>query len=85
MTAAAAASRTLKAQGDKTKRTPSSAFDPAAGQETYEPERIVGTRTVKSREKGGERVTQFEVKWVGWETKDNTSVRVSFSREFRDP
>ena len=53
------------AQGTTTKRTPSGTFDPAAGKETYEPEAIVGERLAKG-------VTQFQVKWVGWSTKDNT-------------
>jgi hypothetical protein len=53
------------AQGSTTKRTPSSAFDPAAGKDTYEPEAIVGERLAKG-------VTQYQVKWVGWSTKDNT-------------
>jgi len=71
-TKAAAAAKKAKAvpaapkpQGTTTKRTPTSAFDGAAGKETYEPEKIVGRRL----EKG---VTKFQVKWVGWETKDNT-------------
>ena len=33
---------TLKAQGATTKRTPTGAFDPAAGKETYEVEDVVG-------------------------------------------
>ena len=36
-----------KAQGATTKRTPSSAFDPAAGRDTYEPEEVVGQRLSK--------------------------------------
>ena len=62
---AKAAPAAPKAQGTTTKRTPTSAFDPAAGNATYEPEQIVGKR----QEKG---VTKFQVKWVGWATKDNT-------------
>ena len=49
-----------------TKRTPSSAFDPAVGKDIYEPERIVAKRTVK----GGN--TQWQVKWKGYDAKDNT-------------
>ena len=47
------------------KRTPQSAFDPAAGKDIYEPERIVAERLAKG-------VTQFHVKWVNWEPKHNT-------------
>ena len=52
-------------QGATTKRTPTGAFDPAAGKDTYEPEKIVAQRLAKG-------VTQYQVKWVGYETKDNT-------------
>ena len=38
------------------KRTPQSAFDPAAGKDIYEPEAIVGQRLAKG-------VTQYAVKW----------------------
>ena len=38
------------------KRTPSSAFDPAAGKDVYEPEKVIAKRLAK----GG--VTQFNVK-----------------------
>lgn len=62
---AKAAPTAPKAQGTTTKRTPSGTFDPAAGKETYEPEEIVGQRLAKG-------VTQYQVKWVGWATKDNT-------------
>ena len=69
---AAAAAKKLKAtpaapvaQGTTTKRTPTSAFDPAAGKDTYEPECIVAQRLAKG-------ITQYQVKWVGWATKDNT-------------
>ena len=58
----------LKAQGKgKHKRTPQSAFDPAAqGEEkTYEPEAIVGERLAKNR-------TEWCVKWVGYDSKQNT-------------
>ena len=47
------------------KRTPQSAFDPAAGKDIYEPERIVAERLAKS-------VSQFHVKWVSFEPKHNT-------------
>ena len=62
---AKAAPTAPKAQGTTTKRTPSGTFDPAAGKDTYEPEAIVGQRLSKG-------VTQYQVKWVGWATKDNT-------------
>eukprot|EP00966_Prymnesium_polylepis_P002534 58444-Prymnesium_polylepis.1 len=54
-----------KPQGGKTKRTPTSAFDGAAGKDIYEPEKILGKRLAK----GG--ITQYNVKWVGYENKDN--------------
>ena len=64
--AAALAAAPLKAQGNGiTKRTPTSAFDGAAGKDTYEPEAVKATRLAKG-------VTQFLVKWVGYEVKDNT-------------
>ena len=47
------------------KRTPTSSFDPAAGKDIYEPEKIVATRGAKG-------VTQFHVKWVGYDAKHNT-------------
>ena len=47
-----------KAQGTTTKRTPTGAFDPAAGKDTYEPEAVVAERLSKG-------VTQYQVKWVG--------------------
>ena len=53
-----------KAQGTTTKRTPTGAFDPAAGKDTYEPEAVVAERLSKG-------VTQYQVKWVGWSTPDN--------------
>ena len=46
-------------QGKAQKRTPTSAFDPAAGNDVYEPEKIIGQRMAK----GG--ITQYNVKWVG--------------------
>ena len=52
-------------EGMGKKRTPTSAFDPAAGKDVYEPEKIIGRRLSKG-------VTQFNVKWVGWADKDNT-------------
>ena len=36
-----------KAQGDKTKRTPTSAFDPAAGANIYEPEKVIAQRLAR--------------------------------------
>ena len=56
----------LKAQGSTKKRTPQSAFDAAAGKDIYEPEKILAERIVK----GG--ATQYQVKWVGYESKHNT-------------
>ena len=47
------------------KRTPTSSFDPSAGKDVYEPEKIVATRGAKG-------VTQFHVKWVGYDAKHNT-------------
>ena len=56
-----------KAQGKgPTKRTPTSAFDTAAGKDIYEPEKIIARRTVK----GGE--SQWQVKWNGYDSKHNT-------------
>ena len=55
-----------RAQGKAQKRTPTSAFDPAAGKDVYEPEKIIGQRMAK----GG--ITQYNVKWVGYDNKDNT-------------
>ena len=55
----------LKAQGSGKKRTPQTAFDPAAGEDVYEPELIVAERLTKG-------VTQYHVKWAGFETKQNT-------------
>ncbi|KAL3928488.1 MAG: hypothetical protein SGPRY_002367 [Prymnesium sp.] len=47
------------------KRTPQSAYDGAAGNDIYEPEKVVAQHVVK----GG--ITQFLVKWVGYEHKHN--------------
>ena len=64
-------SQPLPAQGKGAcKRTPASSFDPAAGKDTYEPEKIVGER--QKNIGGGKTVAQYEVKWVGWDKKDNT-------------
>jgi hypothetical protein len=51
-----------KAQGKGgVKRTPTSAFDPAAGKDIYEPEKVVAKRTIR----GG--TSQWQVKWqVKW-------------------
>jgi hypothetical protein len=62
---AACPAAVMKPQGKTTKRTPTSAFDGAAGKDIYEPEKIMGERLAKG-------VTQYQVKWVGWEPKDNT-------------
>eukprot|EP00966_Prymnesium_polylepis_P118072 2730228-Prymnesium_polylepis.1 len=57
----------LPAQGKgQKKRTPQSAFDPAAGNDIYEPEKVVAQRIAK----GG--ITQYHTKWVGYESKHNT-------------
>ena len=40
---------TLKPQGSTTKRTPTSAFDGAAGRDIYEPEKIIAQRLAKER------------------------------------
>ena len=64
-------SKPLPAQGGGSrKRTPSSSFDPAAGLETYEPEKIVGER--KKNVGGGKWETQWEVKWAGHDKNHNT-------------
>ena len=64
---AAVAQPVLKPQGKTAnKRTPSSAFDTAAGKDLYEPEKVLAQRIAK----GG--VTQFQVKWKGYDNKDNT-------------
>jgi hypothetical protein len=42
----------------------------APGDETFEVEAIVGKRTIKAR--NGRLVTQYEVKWKGYPTSDNT-------------
>ena len=55
-----------KPEGKGKKRTPQSAFDPAAGKDVYEPEKIIAQRMAK----GG--VTQYHVKWVGYDSKSNT-------------
>ena len=54
-----------KPEGAGKKRTPTSAYDPAAGKDVYEPEKIIGQGLSKG-------ITQFNVKWVGWADKDNT-------------
>ena len=56
----------LMPQGSARKRTPQSAFDAAAGKDIYEPEKVIAQRIAK----GG--VTQFLVKWAGYEPKHNT-------------
>ena len=50
-----AAAASLPAQGTGTKRTPQSTFDPAAGKDIYEPEKVVAQRIIK----GG--VSQYQV------------------------
>ena len=54
-----------KPEGAGKKRTPTSAFDRAAGKDVYEPEKVIGQRLSRG-------ITQFNVKWVGWADKDNT-------------
>ena len=54
-----------KPEGAGKMRTPTSAYDPAAGKDVYEPEKIIGQGLSKG-------ITQFNVKWVGWADKDNT-------------
>ena len=61
----AAAGQAAQGKGPH-KRTPQSAFDPVAGKDIYEPERIVAERMAK----GG--VTQYQVKWKDYDTKSNT-------------
>ena len=64
-------SQPLPAQGKGgRKRTPTSAFDPAAGADLYEPEKIVGER--QKNMGGGKYETQWEVKWKDWDKKHNT-------------
>ena len=47
-------SKPLPAQGQSgRKRTPTSAFDPAAGADIYEPEKIVGERRASEKLGGG--------------------------------
>ena len=69
---------TLKAQGATTKRTPTGAFDPATGKETYEVqvEDVVGEKL----ERG---VTKFQVKWKGWAS--TLIIRGSPSRSIHHP
>ena len=55
----------IKPQGKTTMRTPTGAFDGAAGKDEYPPERVVAQRLSKG-------VTQYLVKWLGYESKDNT-------------
>ena len=63
--AAAPKPMAMPAEGAAHKRTPQSKFDAAAGKDTYEPERVVAERLAQG-------VTQYQVKWVGWDTKHNT-------------
>jgi hypothetical protein len=61
-----AAAAPLKAQGTGgLKRTPTSAFDAAAGKDVYEPEKVIAQRLARG-------VTQYQVKWKNYENKDNT-------------
>ena len=64
---AAVPAKPLPAQGQgQSKRTPQSAFDPAAGKDIYEPEKVMAKRIAK----GG--ISQYQVKWIGWDAKHNT-------------
>ena len=63
--AAPAAPKQLPAEGATNKRTPQSAFDGAAGQDTYEPEKVIAERLAKG-------VTQYQVSWAGFNAKHNT-------------
>jgi hypothetical protein len=63
--APAAQPKRLAAEGGANKRTPQSAFDGAAGKDTYEPEKVVAERLAKG-------VTQYHVKWVDFDAKHNT-------------
>ena len=61
-----AAAAPLKAQGTGGhKRTPTSAFDSAAGKDVYELEKVITQRLAKG-------VTQYQVKWKNYENKHNT-------------
>ena len=72
-----AAPKQLPAEGAANKRTPQSSFDAAAGKDTYEPERVVAERLAKG-------VTQYQVKWAGFDAKHNTwEPRSSISRAAR--
>ena len=55
----------IKPQGKTTMRTPTGAFDGAAGKDEYPPERVIAQRLSKG-------VTQYLVKWLGYESKGNT-------------
>ena len=67
----------LKAQGSGKKRTPQSAFDTAAGKDVYEPEKVIAQRTAK----GG--VSQFQVKWVGFDASMPSSTPGSPSKTWQ--
>ena len=61
----------LPAQGKgRNKRTPQSAFDPAKDKDIYEPEAVVGTRKAKNKE--GQQIDQYLVKWKDFDSKQNT-------------
>ena len=64
-------SKPLPAEGKgSTKRTPQSAYDPAKGQETYQPEKVVATRSKNIG--NGQSITQYCVKWAGYDANQNT-------------
>ena len=61
----------LPAQGKgPNKRTPQSAFDPAKDKDIYEPEAVVGTRKAKNKE--GQQIDQYLVKWKDFDSRQNT-------------
>ena len=62
----AAAAAEAAGQERQKAHTSTSAFDEAAGKDVYEPEKVIGQRMAK----GG--ITQFNVKWAGFEAKHNT-------------
>ena len=71
---APAAPKQLPAEGATNKRTPQSAFDGAAGQDTYEPEKVIAERLAKG-------VTQYQVKWAGYNAKHNTWEPIEHAEE----
>ena len=65
--ATTAAAASLPAQGHRDQADPAVDLRPrAAGKDIYEPEKVVAQRIIK----GG--VSQYQVKWTGYESKHNT-------------